>query len=335
MLVTDSLKYILFDKGANREQLFDRKNDPGELLPVTENPEYLEQLIACRQMLKEWVLETDDDFNVDNIVSEYKAEASLIGIAVNNHPVENFHPAIKEYTLDLVYTDIVLVEATPVNSASVVTVTQLDTSAVEILVASADGTDSARYKLILDIAEYIPPESNASLTDITINGVAIAGFYPAITHYEVLVDNCSPVVVDAIPSYSEATVLVLQPSDIHGETQERTALIQVISKDGSTSSGYSVTVNPDDNTCETGIKENNNDNIAVFPNPASDFITVNFNDGSGRDLIIYNIEGQIILSKQLTGANEKVFIGHLGNGFYVMQIKSEFGIYTSRLIKTK
>ena len=64
MVVTQNFKYILFDGGANPEQLFDRANDPGELHPVTYNPEYKEQLIAHRNMLLEWDKKIDDsDFN--------------------------------------------------------------------------------------------------------------------------------------------------------------------------------------------------------------------------------------------------------------------------------
>ena len=64
MVVTQNFKYILFDGGANPEQLFDLVNDPGELHPVTYNPEYKEQLIAHRNMLLEWDQRIDDsDFS--------------------------------------------------------------------------------------------------------------------------------------------------------------------------------------------------------------------------------------------------------------------------------
>ena len=54
MVVTQDYKYILFDDGANREQLFDRANDPGEMKPVTYQPEYRAQLLAHRDMLLDW-----------------------------------------------------------------------------------------------------------------------------------------------------------------------------------------------------------------------------------------------------------------------------------------
>ncbi len=64
MVVSENYKYILFNGGANPEQLFDLVNDPGELHPVTYNPEYKEQLIAHRNMLLEWDKKIDDsDFD--------------------------------------------------------------------------------------------------------------------------------------------------------------------------------------------------------------------------------------------------------------------------------
>jgi arylsulfatase A-like enzyme len=64
MVVTQNFKYILFNGGANPEQLFNLANDPGELNPVTYDPDHREQLIAHRNMLLEWDERIDDsDFS--------------------------------------------------------------------------------------------------------------------------------------------------------------------------------------------------------------------------------------------------------------------------------
>ncbi len=68
MVVTRDFKYILFDGGDNPEQLFDLIDDPGELGPVNNDPEYREQLLSHRNMLVEWRDRIgDEEFNpVDN-----------------------------------------------------------------------------------------------------------------------------------------------------------------------------------------------------------------------------------------------------------------------------
>jgi len=64
MVATTNYKYILFDGGDNPEQLFDLANDPGEMKPVTDDPEYRDQLLAHREMLVEWDERIgDDDFD--------------------------------------------------------------------------------------------------------------------------------------------------------------------------------------------------------------------------------------------------------------------------------
>lgn len=67
MIVSNKYKYVLFDGGENREQLFDIEKDPGELNPVTYKPEFNMQLLSHRQMLKEWIVKTTDSFSINNI----------------------------------------------------------------------------------------------------------------------------------------------------------------------------------------------------------------------------------------------------------------------------
>lgn len=72
MVVTENFKYILFDGGDNREVLFDRVRDPGEMNPVTHDPAYRPQLLAHRDMLLEWDRRIgDDDFSPAERIPEY------------------------------------------------------------------------------------------------------------------------------------------------------------------------------------------------------------------------------------------------------------------------
>ncbi|MCX6326837.1 MAG: sulfatase-like hydrolase/transferase [Bacteroidia bacterium] len=67
MVVSKRYKYILFNGGENREQLFDLEKDPGELQPVTNSSEYKKQLLEHRQMLKDWITKTFDGFPLEKI----------------------------------------------------------------------------------------------------------------------------------------------------------------------------------------------------------------------------------------------------------------------------
>ncbi|HKK61084.1 MAG TPA: sulfatase-like hydrolase/transferase, partial [Bacteroidales bacterium] len=78
MVVTKRFKYFLFDQGANKEQLFDLEKDPGELHPVTYDPDYHDDLLACRAKLKEWVATQNDDFDVDAAIFSVKYDVKRL-----------------------------------------------------------------------------------------------------------------------------------------------------------------------------------------------------------------------------------------------------------------
>ena len=67
MVVSKRYKYFLFDGGENREQLFDLENDPGELHPLNNLPEFRKPLLAHRERLKDWIIKTSDTFPLDKI----------------------------------------------------------------------------------------------------------------------------------------------------------------------------------------------------------------------------------------------------------------------------
>ncbi|MBP0904049.1 sulfatase [Mariniflexile gromovii] len=64
MVVTENYKYFLFDGGEHPEQFFDVKNDPEELKPLIYSKEHQKEIAAHRNMLKEWIKKTGDDFPI-------------------------------------------------------------------------------------------------------------------------------------------------------------------------------------------------------------------------------------------------------------------------------
>jgi len=60
MLRTDRFKYIVYNKGKHREQLFDMKNDPGEMVNLANRDQYRDVLRNHRDLLRGWIRKTDD-----------------------------------------------------------------------------------------------------------------------------------------------------------------------------------------------------------------------------------------------------------------------------------
>ena len=62
MLATSRFKYVVFNDGEHREQLFDLEADPGETFNLARTPGYAARLDEHRRLLKDWISRTGDDF---------------------------------------------------------------------------------------------------------------------------------------------------------------------------------------------------------------------------------------------------------------------------------
>jgi choline-sulfatase len=60
MVRTERYKYVVYDSGANREQLVDLRNDPGEMRNLAQDPSAQSVLQEHRQRLQQWVREVED-----------------------------------------------------------------------------------------------------------------------------------------------------------------------------------------------------------------------------------------------------------------------------------
>ncbi|MCL1942650.1 MAG: leucine-rich repeat protein [Candidatus Azobacteroides sp.] len=58
--------------------------------------------------------------------------------------------------------------------------------------------------------------------------------------------------------------------------------------------------------------------ITVFPNPATDYITISGLQG-GETLYFYTIGGQLLFSRQAAGETERIAVGHLPAGLYFVK----------------
>ncbi|MFL9829328.1 sulfatase-like hydrolase/transferase [Flavobacterium sp. ST-87] len=61
-VITKDFKYIVYNKGEIKEQLFDLSKDPGEITNLAVNKSYKKQLIVMRNYLKKWCKANDDKF---------------------------------------------------------------------------------------------------------------------------------------------------------------------------------------------------------------------------------------------------------------------------------
>lgn len=98
--------------------------------------------------------------------------------------------------------------------------------------------------------------------------------------------------------------------------------------------GYAVGINGTIlKTGTSGVLENSAEehiygsspNIYFYPNPASEIVTLNFENINNADftLNIYNVIGKLISSETLRYNHQQINIGDLSNGIYIVEIKSK------------
>ncbi len=62
MVRTERYKYVVYDTGSRREQLFDLETDPDEISSLAAAPEFQAELNRHRKLLVEWAVKTADEF---------------------------------------------------------------------------------------------------------------------------------------------------------------------------------------------------------------------------------------------------------------------------------
>ena len=73
------------------------------------------------------------------------------------------------------------------------------------------------------------------------------------------------------------------------------------------------------------IKETKSATIAIYPNPASDIVSLNISNINNTDLTlnIYNMAGELVRSEILRQNQQQINIEEISNGIYMVEIKSK------------
>lgn len=78
--------------------------------------------------------------------------------------------------------------------------------------------------------------------------------------------------------------------------------------------------------------------IRIFPNPAHDFVTIEFSVASGnpQDVAVFNTDGRLVLNRKINqkgNVRQKLDISHLPAGTYFLKIKTGTAIRSGRFVK--
>jgi GH25 family lysozyme M1 (1,4-beta-N-acetylmuramidase) len=90
--------------------------------------------------------------------------------------------------------------------------------------------------------------------------------------------------------------------------------------------------------CSTvSISEKNfNIDFILYPNPASDNITIentSLNDNKEEMILIYNIQGQLLLQQNLQQQKTEIGISDFSDGMYFVKVKTDKGVEVKKFVK--
>ena len=74
-------------------------------------------------------------------------------------------------------------------------------------------------------------------------------------------------------------------------------------------------------------------NVHIYPVPATDIITITSKDSRIKNISINTILGQKVLKKQVKGFDSTIDISNLAKGIYLINIMTEKGVFTEKVIK--
>lgn len=248
-------------------------------------------------------------------------DATLTDLLVNGQTISGFNPDTLSYQYPLIMGDpIPFVEGIANDSLATV----INNQAVSIpgdasvIVTAEDNTHQQTY-----MVHFYYLNNDATLTDLTVNGVTIENFNPLTTYYtyDVPEGNNLPI-IDGTPTDSMATKVITQADTVPGD-----GYIQVTATDSVTQMTYEVHFN-----LITSVFSLSQKSIALYPNPVQKKLWIKnvteLNKGE-----ILTISGKTIKRFHLE-TNSTVDVSGLVQGVYILKITfNDKTVYSKRFIK--
>ncbi|MFZ9046567.1 MAG: hypothetical protein ACO2ZZ_11930, partial [Cyclobacteriaceae bacterium] len=176
-------------------------------------------------------------YTVAFTIASATTDASLSDLQVDGETVSGFSPTTFSYEVELPFGTTIVPTVTATKNAEnaadpVITAAAELPGTTSIVVTAADGTTTSTYEVMFTVAA---PSTDASLSDIQIDGVTVSGFASTTFNYDVELEEGTTTVptVTATATDANATVVITSAGSLPGQTR-----LVVTAEDGSTRSVY-------------------------------------------------------------------------------------------------
>ena len=279
---------------------------------------------------------------VFTIAAAPSTDATLSDLTVDATTVTGFEATTLTYNVELAYgtTDIPTVagvladtNATKVETQATDLAGDLAARTATVEVLAEDASTTLTYSVVFTIAAA--PSTDATLSDLTVDATTVTGFEATTLTYnvELAYGTTDIPTVAGVLADTNATKTETQATDLAGDLAARTATIEVLAEDASTTLTYSVvfTVLTDVNNIDATLDLN------IYPNPNKGEFTLNINSANTGDVdvSIINLQGQTVYAQHfdnVTYLNKNIDIQECAKGIYYVNIKSIEGTRIQKIV---
>lgn len=207
-----------------------------------------------------------------------------------------------------------------------------DSADVTGIVIEYQGTAEVAPRSLEDVVNLAPYEqsSDASISDLLVNGVSVAGFTPAQITYNVELEagTTEIPVVSAVTNNDKAVVTVTDATNLGGTEAERTSTVLITAEDGVTTKTYVVIF-----SLSVGIDDQFNQVAEIYPVPAQSTLYLK-NVGSVNEVRVIDITGSVLKIRELSGENAiELDVSGLNSGVFFLKLTNGESSKIIRFVK--
>jgi hypothetical protein len=172
--------------------------------------------------------------------------------------------------------------------------------------------------------------SDATLSDLKVNGTSVTGFASGTLTYNVSLPAGTTAIpaVTATPAEANAAVIITPATALTGDAAARTAKIDVTSQDKSSVKNYTIVF-----SVATGIDDNQGKTLRLYPVPARDEITAEGIEGVTL-IEIFEVTGNKVTAIRCEGDTvREIPLTNLPRGLYVMKLTTPDGVVMKKFVK--
>ncbi|MDG1776659.1 MAG: T9SS type A sorting domain-containing protein, partial [Crocinitomicaceae bacterium] len=208
-----------------------------------------------------------------------------------------------------------------------------EVSGMQIMLASGTVAGAEVYGSIKDTATFWADDMsslyNAQVGTVTDQNITDGYMY---VYFDAPITLSAGEYYAAIELYSNGNSTDIRVLDDRTVDQPYTTAAIYIPGDQSYSNGTALGIRLlMGNDWGAGIEENALEGVSIYPNPSQGIVNVSNNNNASNTIVVYDMLGQVVLTKEATSATTLDLSGN-GTGVYLVEVSNNNGSMVERVV---